>query len=84
MWSRLVRILLKALLCARASPEAASKQPLLPASWFSALRAGKHPKGDKLRKPKFLPLSYIESAQIKLTTCYILVLLKKLTWNLFS
>jgi hypothetical protein len=58
-WLRLVRILLKALLCARAIAEASSKQPPLFASGFAALRAGRQPKGDKLKNPNFLaPFSY--------------------------
>ena len=54
-WSRLLRTLLKALLCARARAEAASKQPSLLVPGFRALRAGKQPKGDKLKNPNFLP-----------------------------
>ncbi|WVZ19105.1 hypothetical protein V8G54_006427 [Vigna mungo] len=55
---RLVRTVLKALLCARPRAEAASKQPLS-VSGFRDLRAGKQPKGDKLKNPNFLaPFSY--------------------------
>lgn len=54
--SRPVRTAVKALLCASASAEAASKQPpSLALSGFKALSAGKQPNGDKLRKANFLP-----------------------------
>jgi hypothetical protein len=50
-----MRTLLKALLCARARVEAASKQPpLFASSGFAALRAGRQPNGDKLKNPNFL------------------------------
>ena len=76
--SRLVRTLLKALLCARARAEAASKQPSLLASGFKALRAGKQPKGDKLKNPNFLaPFSYRVCTHRKRLICYIFFIIKK-------
>lgn len=58
MCSKLRSTPYKALLCANASSETASKQ--LPSAFgFAALRAGKHPKGLILRKPNFLaPFTY--------------------------
>jgi hypothetical protein len=54
-WLNLVTTLNKALLCARAREEAASKQPpLFASSGFAALRAGRQPNGDKLKNPNFL------------------------------